>query len=139
MSKYTGDPVEINRPTSEVYSKLVNVPEYEKLLEKVPEETRAQLNGLEIDGGKIVIDAPGVGKIELDLDEQVPDKRVTFKVMNAPVELALCFDLEAEADNKTRLHPSIEAEIPAMLKPFLNTKLQQASSMLGKAFSQMFG
>lgn len=139
MSKYSGQAVTIPMPINHLYDKVTDVDGYEQMLLSVPDSLKSQLSGLSIKDGKIIIDAPGVGRVELVKEQEEPPTHVAFRALNAPVPILLTLTLEEVDPETTRLEPAIEAELPAMLKPFLNTRLQDGATMLGKAFAKMFG
>lgn len=139
MSHYKGEPVTVPVEINSLYDKVSNVEGYKEMLDKVPENLKKQLNGLEIDDGKIIINSPGIGRIELVQEAATRPSHVAFRALNAPVPVVLSLDLEKVTDNTTRIFPAIEADVPAMLKPFVSSRLQDASTMLGQAFARMFG
>lgn len=44
----------------------------------------------------------------------------------------------AEDEASTRLTPRVDIDIPAMLKPFLGNKIQQAADKFGEVFTSLF-
>lgn len=138
MAVYSGKPVTLPRPVEEVYAKVSDLGQYREMVEQLPAEQRAKLAGVEFRGDALKMDAPGVGELVFKVAEKVPGKKVAMVADGSPIPLKIVLDLLAETPESTRLTPRVEIEIPAMLKPFIGNKLQQAADKFGEVFTSLF-
>lgn len=138
MSLYKGKAIELPRPVAEIYARVSDLGQYREMLEQLPEEQRQKLQGVEFRGDALKMDAPGVGELVFSITERVPSSRVGLTAVGSPVPLKLALDLEDIDGSSTRLIPSIDINLPAMLKPFIGPKLQQGADQLGSVFAQLF-
>ncbi|MCM1163384.1 MAG: hypothetical protein NC339_03960 [Muribaculaceae bacterium] len=138
MSKYTGKSVTISRPVAEIYAKVSDLGQYRPMVEQLPAEQRANLQGVEFTNDSISMDAPGVGRLEFKITERREPSHVGLSAVSSPVPLKISVDLaDAGADN-TKVTPSVDIEIPAMLRPFIGGKIQQAADKFGEIFTTIF-
>lgn len=138
MSKYTGKAVTIPRGVDEVYAKVSDLSQYKQLLDQLPESQRQNLGGVVIDGDSVKMDAPAIGQLTFKIAERVAPSRVSFTAAGAPVPLLLSVDLKNEGENATSVTPSIDIDIPAMLRPFIGNKIQEAADRFGDIFTSIF-
>ncbi|WP_304467838.1 hypothetical protein, partial [uncultured Muribaculum sp.] len=61
----------------------------------------------------------------------VADKRVAFTAESAPVPLIMSINLDAKTPESTEIVTAIDVEIPAMLRPMVGPKLQEAADKFG--------
>lgn len=47
-------------------------------------------------------------------------------------------DLQPVSESTSSLTPSIDIELPAMLRPFIGNKLQEAADKFGEVFTSLF-
>lgn len=138
MSKYSGKAITLSRPITEIFEKISDLSQYNKLIEQLPASQREKLGGLEIEGDTVKMDAPAIGKLVFKINERVAPNRVNFSAEGAPVPLNLCVNLKEEGPGKTSITPAIDIELPAMLKPFLGGKIQEAADKFGDVFTSIF-
>lgn len=138
MSKYTGKSVTIPRPIGEIYAKVSDLSQYRELVEQVPAEQRSKLQGIEFGPDSVEMDAPSIGRMKFMISERVAPNRVVFSAQGAPVPLKISVDLKEEGSDKTAITPAIDIEIPAMLRPFIGGKLQEAADQFGSLFTTIF-
>lgn len=138
MATYSGKSVTLPRPIGVIYEKVADLSQYRDMVEQLPEEQRAKLNGVEFDGDSIKMDAPAVGQLVFKISERVPSSRVSFSAEGSPIPLLLSVNLkEADAEHTT-VTPAIKIEIPPMLKPFIGGKIQEAADKFGEVFTSLF-
>lgn len=75
MSVYSGKPVTLQRPISEIYAKVSDLGQYKSMVESIPEEHRDKIAGVEFRDDCVKMDAPGVGELAFKIIERVPEKR----------------------------------------------------------------
>lgn len=136
MSVYSGKTVTISRPVSDIYPRVSDIAQYRSLVESLPEEMRQKLAGVEFVDDCVKMDAPGVGQLTFRVTERVPSSHVGLEAVGSPIPLKISLDLtEPEPGVSTCLTPSIDIQIPAMLRPFIGGKIQEAADKFGELFA----
>lgn len=138
MSTYTGKAVTLPRPVEEIYAKVADLTQYKDLVENLPEEQKAKLNGVRFQDDAICMDAPAIGQLKLRISERVPRERVGFTAEGSPIPLNLTISLRPEGDAQTVVTPAVALEVPAMLRPFIGNKVQEAADKFGEVFTSLF-
>lgn len=138
MATYTGKSVTLPFPTSTVYEKISDLSQYNELIEKLPDDQRQKLNGVEFNSDSISMNAPSVGKLTFKINERTPATLVNFTAENCPMPLDLTINLKADGESATILTPAIKIEIPPMLRPFIGNKIQEAADKFGEVFTSIF-
>lgn len=131
MSLYKGNPAVVNRPASEIFDKLSHLDTYADRLADLPQEARAKVGDVKFEADAIVINTPQVGELRLEIVEKIAPKRLVLAAVGSPVPAKVVLDLEEVDADTTRLIPAMDVEIPAMLRPFVGPKLQQAADQFG--------
>ena len=117
---------------------MADLSQYRDLVEQLPEEQRAKLNGVVFEGDSVKMDAPAIGQLVFKVSERVPTSRVCFTAEGSPVPLLLSLDLKEADTASTTITPSIKIEIPPMLRPFIGGKIQEAADKFGDMFTSLF-
>ncbi|MCI9606680.1 MAG: hypothetical protein HFJ94_00735 [Muribaculaceae bacterium] len=138
MAKYKSKPVVINHPAEEVFDKISNIGAYQQKLDELPAEVREKLGQVRFDPDAIVITAAPVGEIRFAVKEKVRPASVTLSAEQSPVPLFLTVRLEPETDSSTNAVSEIDVEIPAMLKPMIGGKMQEAADKFGELIATFF-
>lgn len=138
MSVYSGTPVTIARPIADIYAKVSDLGQYKDLVEQLPAEQREKLQGVEFRGDAFKMDAPGVGELVFKITERTPSTHVGLEAQGSPIPLKLSLDLADVDGSSTKLTPRIDIQIPAMLRPFIGTKIQEAANKFGEVFTSLF-
>ena len=60
------------RPIAQIYEKVADLSQYRDLVEQLPEEQRAKLNGVVFEGDSVKMDAPAIGQLVFKVSERVP-------------------------------------------------------------------
>ncbi|MBD5202946.1 MAG: hypothetical protein HDR83_08230 [Bacteroides sp.] len=135
MAKYTGKSVTLPRDIDSIYSRVSDLSGYKSMLDELPADQRERIHGITFDADSVAFDAPGVGRLSFKLAETVAPTHVAFRAEQSPIPLNLCVDLKAESADSTLITPSIDIELPAMLRSFVGPKLQEAADKFGEVFS----
>ena len=138
MATYSGKAVTLPRPIRQIYEKISDLSQYRDLVNQLPEEQRAHLNGVIFEGESIKMDAPAIGQLIFRISDRTPFTHVGFTAEGCPVPLALNIDLKETDADSTQLTPSIKIEIPPMLRPFIGNKIQEADDKFGEVFTSIF-
>ena len=137
MSIYSGKPVTISRPIADIYAKISDLGQYRSMVESLPAEQLEKLQGVEFRGDSVKMDAPGVGELVFKIAERTAPTHVGLVAEGCPIPVKLAIDLKAEDENSTKVTPRIDIDIPAMLRPFIGGKLQEAADKFGEVFTQI--
>lgn len=137
MAKYTGDPVTINKKTDQVFERIANIGSYQQYLDQLPDEIKSKIGDVRFSGDAIIITAAPVGEIVLKLVEKQAPSSLKFEAQGAPVPLFVDIAL-ADTGEATELTPVIDVEVPAMLRPFVAPKMQEAANQMGKMLGNLF-
>ena len=138
MSVYSGKPVTIGRPIADIYARVSDLTQYKDMVEKMPEDMREKVQGLEFRGDAIKMDAPGVGELVFKITERTAPTHVGLNAEGCPIPLKLTLDLADVDGSSTRLTPRVDIQIPAMLRPFIGNKIQEAADHFGEVFTSLF-
>ncbi len=138
MSVYSGKPVTLPRPINDIYAKISDLGQYRDMVEQLPAEQREKLQGVEFRGEAIKMDAPGVGELVFKITERTAPTHVDLNAEGSPIPLKLSIDLADVDGASTRLTPRVEIQIPAMLRPFIGGKIQEAADKFGEVFTSLF-
>ncbi|MDE6370105.1 MAG: hypothetical protein K2K92_01290 [Duncaniella sp.] len=138
MSVYSGKPVTIGRPIADIYARVSDLTQYKDMVEKMPEDMREKVQGLEFRGDAIKMDAPGVGELVFKITERTAPTHVGLNAEGCPIPLKLTLDLADVDGSSTRLTPRVDIQIPAMLRPFISNKIQEAADHFGEVFTSLF-
>lgn len=138
MAVYTGKSSVIARPVEKVYERMADFTAYGEMVDRLPDDVKAKIGDVKFDADGILINTPPVGEIRLSVVERVPPERVVLLAENSPVPLHMSISLAPTPDGGTQITPAIDVEVPAMLKPFIGPKMQQAADQFGSMLSNLF-
>ncbi len=79
-----------------------------------------------------------MGQLKFVVKERVAPSKVTLEAAQSPVPLKLIVALEPDGDSSTTATSIIDVEIPAMLRPLIGGKLQEASDKFGELLQTFF-
>ena len=108
-------------------------------LEQLPAEQLAMVGEVKFTDDSVTINAPQVGEIRFDVVERVEPSHIMFRAANMPVAMSLAVDLEAVSDDSTEVTSTIDVEIPAMLRPLVGGKMQEAADRFTDLIAQLNG
>ncbi len=135
MATYKSTAVKLAYPIEVIYDKITNL----SSLQELPQDVREKMGNVEFLPDKIVLRDSPAGNIELRLKEKVEPTKVTYTADNSPVPLDLSINLAPVDDSHTEAHCEISVEIPAIMKPLVGGKLQEAANMFGSVLPSFMG
>lgn len=138
MSKYKGKPVTVNQPVADVFSKISNIGAYQQRLDSLPEEARAKLGDVRFTDDAIVITAAPVGEITFKVTERVEPEVVRLAAEQSPVPFGIAIHTRAAGDTATEIATELDVDIPAMLRPMVGGKLQEAADKFSELMTVFF-
>ena len=104
----------------------------------MPDDLRQKAGDVRFTDDAIIINANPVGEIRLEIiDKHEPDL-IKLKASNAPVPMFLSLELAAESESVTKLVAAIEVEGPAIIKPMIGPKMQEAANQMATLVGRLF-
>lgn len=138
MTKYTGKPYIVNKPREVLFERLSDLSALCGHIDELPAEVRQKLGTVNFpDSETFAFTAPGVGEMKFRIVERVAPQTVKFLADTGVVPINVVLDLAEAGEGATAISASIEAEIPAMLRPLVGGKLQQAADQFGEMFGKL--
>ncbi len=136
--KYSGKPYRVNKPQAELYAGLSNLADIRGRMDSLPEDLKAKMGTVTFpDDETLAFTAPGVGEMKFRIVERREPDAVKFLADTGVVPIYVLLELAAAGEEATDITASIEAEIPAMLRPLIGGKLQEAANKFGEMFGQL--
>lgn len=139
MAHYSSKPVTVSRPAGQMFEAISNIGAYQQRLDELPAEERARLGEVRFTDDSIIITAQPVGEMRFDVVERVAPQRVVLQAAQSPVPLTLAVCLKPVGEEATEVTSEIDVEIPAMLKPLVGGKMQEAADKFGDLITTFFG
>lgn len=136
MAKYTSKPTIVNRPVAELYDRISDISSFKNRINELPEEQRSKMGDIEFAEDSIKIKTAQVGELKFVVSERVQNTRIVFSAQGSPIPLGLVISFKELEENTTELTASIDIEIPAMLRPLIGGKMQEAADKFGEMFTQ---
>lgn len=137
MSKYSGKPSLVNRPNTELYSKLSNIDAMRQRFEEIPEEIKAKAGQLRFEDERLIIVTPQVGEISFVIKERKEPERIVYSAEKSPLPLDLVVDLKGQSADTTQVITSIDVDLPLMLRPLVGPQMQMAADKLAELIAQL--
>lgn len=131
MTTYSSKKIELAMPVETVYARISDIGGFQSRIDQLPDDVKSKIGSVRFTDDSIIINAAPMGDMVLSVSERVPEKRVAFTAQGAPVPLIMAINLEPEGADKTNVTTSIDVEIPAMLRPMVGPKLQEAAEKFG--------
>lgn len=137
MATYSSKPAVINRPIQEIFDRFSDLSNLQNQLKELPEEQLARIGDVKFDADSIAINTPQVGEIKFQVTERVAPGKIVFGSPSSPIPLKMILTLKPVTDESTEVVTAIDVEIPAMLRPLIGGKLQEAADQFSKLMSQL--
>ncbi len=131
MTTYSSKPVDVALAASTVYDRIGNLGSFQERIDSLPGEVRARIGSVTFTDDTIVINAAPMGDMTLRVTERIPAKRIALTAENSPVPIVLSVNMEEKDAELTQVVTSIDVDMPAMLRPMVGPKLQEAAEKFG--------
>lgn len=128
----------IDHPASDVFNRISNLESFQQRLDLLPAEARAKLGDLRFTADSIIITAPAVGEMTFNVTERTAPSHLKLEAANSPVPFAIAIDLKSLSGSSTEVATRLDVEIPAMLRPMIGGKMQEAADKFSEMFSTLF-
>lgn len=126
-------------PADAVYQRISHMSALQQRLEQLPQEQLALIGEVKFSDNSVSINAPQVGEIRFDIVERIEPVRIVFAAANMPVAMSLAVDLHPTDAEHTDVTSTIDVEIPAMLRPIVGGKMQEAADRFTDLLTQLNG
>lgn len=138
MATYSSNSVSLDAPIDIVFDRLSDFSQYQERLESLPEEAKAKIGQVRFTADSIIITAAPVGDIIFEVSERVRPNHIALKAANSPVQMELHINLTETSSESTSMTSTIEVYIPAMLRPMVGGKMQEAADKFAELVSGLF-
>lgn len=122
MTTYESEIKTINKSDEEVFLKLSDLSNINMIAED--ETLTGKIKDLQYDTDSCSFALEGFGRVGVRIVEREPNKTIKLEVENLPVPINVWIQLKSTADAETRMKLTLKAELPAMIKMMLNSKLK---------------
>lgn len=138
MAKYTGKNHRVALPANVIFDRLSNLAELKTRMDSMPDDLKAKMGTVNFpDEDTMAFTAPGVGEMKFRIVERNRPSSVRFLADTGVVPINVIVNLAEAGADATDISASIEADIPAMLRPLIGGKLQEAADKFGEMFGQL--
>lgn len=121
-----------------LFERMTNLSDIRERMADLPDDLKARLGTVTFpDDDTLAFTAPGVGEMKFRIVERNQPANVRFLCNTGMMPIYVDIDLIEAAEDATDVSASIEAEIPAMLRPLIGGKLQEAADKFGEMFGQL--
>ncbi len=137
MSTYKSKPVTVNRPAGQLFDRFSDLSFLQERMHELPAEELARVGEVKFDSDSLTIVTPQMGEIKFSVLERVAPNKIVFGAAGSPIPITMTVTFTPLGEEQTEVVSAIDIEIPAMLRPFIGPKLQQASDKFGELISQL--
>lgn len=137
MAKYQSKPVAIEQPIEVLFDRFSDISLFQQRINEVPEEARAKMGDVTFEADAICINTPQVGQLKFQVTERTAPGHIVFSAVGSPIPLSMSIDITALSETSSEVVTAIEVEIPAMLRPLIGGKMQEAADKFGEMIGQL--
>ncbi|MBQ9077819.1 MAG: hypothetical protein IJY31_08275 [Muribaculaceae bacterium] len=137
MAKYSSKPVTLHLPIAAAFDRISNVSAFQERIDSIPADQRAKMGDVKFSENSITLNSPQIGEIRFDVTERTAPNRIVFASANSPVPLSMSINLTERSEDETEIVSAIEIEIPAMLRPLIGGKMQEAADKFTELISSL--
>lgn len=127
MTTYTGKKAVVNRPVADVFDRFSNLSYLRDSIDRIPAGQLEQIGGLRLDADSLIITVPQFGDIRFSIIESRPTDRVVYQAENFPLPLNISIGFASLTPESTEVTTAIDVDIPAIMRPFVGSKIQWAA------------
>lgn len=137
MAKYSSKPTTLTIPINVAFERISNLSSYKERIEAIPAEQREKMGKVTFTEDSITLSTSQIGELRFDITERKEPTRIVFSSAGSPIPLSLSMDLTEKSANETEVVTTIDIEIPAMLRPMIGGKLQEAADKFTELISSL--
>ena len=135
MATYKSKPAIVDRNAAEIYDHFSDLSRLQDMLDKLPADQRAKVGDVTFTPDSIRISTPQVGDIVFVVKERIAPSTIVFGTESSPVPLEMRVDIDSYDEGKSQVTAAIDVEIPAIVRPLIGPKLQEAADKFGELIS----
>lgn len=137
MAKYASKPVAVNQPVEVLFDRFSDVSLFQQRINEIPEEERAKIGDVTFEADAICINTPQVSQLKFKVTERTAPGHIVFSAVGSPIPLAMMIDITATSESTSEVVTAIDVEIPAMLRPLIGGKMQEAADKFGEMIGRL--
>lgn len=130
MAIYSSKPFEVNSAADKIVERFSDLSLLQQYVDSMPAEQREKVGDVEFTRDSIIMKTKQVGDVTLKVIE-LSDRKIVLAAQNSPMPLKLVVDITPLDAERSELVTSIDADIPAMLKPMVGGMFQKAADQFG--------
>ena len=138
MSTYESDIKTISSSEEVVFGILSDLNNLSRIADNP--ELSAKVKDLQYDTDSCSLGVEGYGRVGFRIIEREAFKTIKLESENSPININVWIQLKQVAENDTKLKLTMSAELPAMIKMMLDSKLKSGinsvADVLAKALSK---
>lgn len=138
MSTYESDIKTISSSEEMVFGILSDLNNLSRIADNP--ELNAKVKDLQYDTDSCSFGVEGYGRVGFRIIEREPFKTIKLESENSPIHINVWIQLKQVAENDTKMKLTLSAELPAMIKMMLDSKLKSGinsvADVLAKALSK---
>ena len=132
MAKYESKPVAVNQPIEALFDRFSDISLFQQKIEEIPAEERAKIGDVTFEADAICINTPQVGQLKFQVTERTAPGHIVFSAVGSPIPLSMVIDIKSISESASEVVTAIDVEIPAMLRPLIGGKMQEAADKFGE-------
>ena len=134
MTTYESDIKTISSNEEVVFGILSDLNNLKKLVEN-PALTD-KVKDLQYDADSCSFAVDGFGRVGFRIIEREPSKTIKMQSENAPVNVNVWIQLKQVAENDTKMKLTLKADLPAMIKMMVGSKLQDGINAIAELLAK---
>lgn len=134
MTTYESDIKTISSNEEVVFGILSDLNNLKKLAES-PALTD-KVKDLQYDADSCSFAVDGFGRVGFRIIEREPSKTIKMQSENAPVNVNVWIQLKQVAENDTKMKLTLKADLPAMIKMMVGSKLQDGINAIAELLAK---
>ena len=137
MAKYESKPVAVNQPIEALFDRFSDISLFQQKIEEIPAEERAKIGDVTFEADAICINTPQVGQLKFQVTERTAPGHIVFSAVGSPIPLSMVIDIKSISESASEVVTAIDVEIPAMWRPLIGGKMQEAADKFGEMIGKL--
>ena len=101
MSRYESKTVTVEKPIDDMFNRFSDLSLFEKRIQELPDDKRAQLGDVHFSADAISIVTPQVGELKFQIVERCYPDKIVFGSPGAPINLNMSVNFAAVSESAT--------------------------------------
>lgn len=137
MAKYSSKPATLHMPIADAFDRISDFQSFQERIDAIPAEQRAKMGGVKFTENSITLSTQQIGELRFDVTERTAPTRLVFTAVSSPIPLSMAIVLAEKSADETEITSTIDIEIPAMLRPLIGGKMQEAADKFTEMLSTL--